>query len=121
MARGLESVFGPGLLESKDVSGWINVPDSLAEPLSHIWLHGARPAGMNEPTMAGVVGSREILDMVGSLGENDLCISLLSGGGSALLPAPLPPVSLNDKLELTRFLSSAEGLISKSSTRSANN
>jgi glycerate 2-kinase len=116
MARGLESVLGPGLLESKKVSGWINVPDPLAEPLSHIWLHGARPAGMNEPTMAGVVGSREILDMVGSLGKDDLCISLLSGGGSALLPSPLNPVSLDDKLELTRLLSSVGANIEELNT-----
>ena len=36
-----------------------------------------------------------------------MCICLLSGGGSALLPAPLEGVSLADKQQLTRQLSGA--------------
>ena len=53
MARGLEHALGPQLLAQKAVAGWINVPDDCVQPLSQIHLHGARPAGLNEPTAAG--------------------------------------------------------------------
>ncbi len=67
----------------------------------------ARPAGVNEPTAEGVRGGEEILRIVGSLGPDDLCFVLISGGGSALLPAPAAGVSLADKLAVTRHLSAA--------------
>ena len=70
-------------------------------------LHPARPAGINEPTAEGVHGTEEILRIVGSLGPDDLCFVLISGGGSALLPAPAPGVTLADKLAVTRHLSAA--------------
>jgi hydroxypyruvate reductase len=76
-----------------------------------IFLHAGRPAGKNEPTEAGVAGSREILRRVETLGPHDLCICLLSGGGSALLPAPPDGMTLDDLLELTRHLSAAGATI----------
>ena len=45
-----------------------------------------------------------ILEIVSSLGPDDLCFCLLSGGGSALLPAPVPGISLDDKIRVTRLL-----------------
>ena len=39
-----------------------------------------------------------------SVGEKDTVICLISGGGSALMPYPLPGISLNDKQEVTRLL-----------------
>ena len=72
--------------------------------LEKIHLHPGRPAGVNEPTEKGVEGSREILNIVSQLSANDLCLVLISGGGSALLPAPTPPLTLQDKLVTTRFL-----------------
>ena len=38
------------------------------------------------------------------LGRNDLAICLLSGGGSALLPAPVEGISLADKQAITGML-----------------
>jgi len=110
MAAALESVFGPGLLESK-VTGWINVPDDCVRSLQKIHLHGARPAGWNEPTEAGVAGAEKILDILGELESDDLAIVLLSGGGSALLPAPAEGISLADKQAVTRFLMHAGATI----------
>lgn len=107
MAEGLMQALGEPLLREKQVSGWINVPENCVRPLPRIKLHGARPAGVNEPTAAGVEGSREILRRVAELGPQDLCIALISGGGSALLPLPCEGISLEDKLALTRFLSAA--------------
>ncbi len=52
-------------------------------------------------------GTRRILEIVSSLGPDDVCFCLLTGGGSALLPAPVPEISLEDKVRLTRLLSGA--------------
>ncbi len=103
MAAGLELALSGSPL-SERLSGWINVPADCVQPLRKIHLHAARPAGVNEPTEAGVVGAAEILSRVRQLSSDDLCVVLLSGGGSALLPAPAPGVSLADKLAVTRLL-----------------
>jgi hydroxypyruvate reductase len=101
----LEEILGPDLLDEK-VSGWVNVPADCVRPLRKIHLHAARPAGVNEPTAEGVAGALRILEIVASLGPRDLCLVLLSGGGSALLPAPIPELTLADKQAVTRFLMS---------------
>ena len=116
MAAAVEKSLGTDWLASKEVVGWVNVPDDCVRPLDHIWLHGARPAGLNEPTAAGVFGSGEMLRIVESLGSNDLCLCLLSGGGSALMPAPDDPVTLADKLAITRHLSEAGATIEQLNT-----
>jgi hydroxypyruvate reductase len=106
MAAGVEAALA-GTTFAGRLDGWVNVPDDCVRPLERIHLHGARPAGMNEPTEAGVAGSNHILKSVARLRPDDLCLVLLSGGGSALLPAPVPEISLADKLTVTRFLSRA--------------
>jgi hydroxypyruvate reductase len=106
MAAAVEAALGPRLMEEKHTVGWVNVPDDCVRPLQRIRLHAARPAGVNEPTPEGVAGAREILRLVESAGPDDLCLCLISGGGSALMPAPAG-VSLEDKLALTRCLSAA--------------
>src|SRR5690606_30624143 len=93
------------------VTGWINVPEDCVRPMRALHLHGARPAGLNEPTAAGVAGADRILEIVGSLTEIDVCLVLLSGGGSALLPAPVSGISLEDKQAVTRKLSHAGATI----------
>ena len=103
MAAGLEAALGPELVQSK-VNGWLNVPADCVRTLQKIRLHPARPAGVNEPTEDGVRGSESILALVSSLTERDLCLVLISGGGSALLPAPIAGVTLDDKLAVTRLL-----------------
>lgn len=92
---------------NKPVSGWVNVPADCVRPLKSILLHPARPAGINEPTEAGVTGSEEILRRVERLGDGDLCLVLISGGGSALLPAPIEGISLADKAATIRRMSLA--------------
>jgi glycerate 2-kinase len=104
MALGLETALGSRLLDTK-VEGWINVPANCVRPLHRIHLHAARPAGVNEPTAEGVAGSERILERVASLSEHDLCLVLISGGGSALLPLPIDDITLADKLAVTRYLS----------------
>lgn len=106
MARGIERAFAT-LPRTITWSGWLNVPADCVSALEQITLHAARPAGINEPTQAGVDGTREILRRVSSLNPEDLCIVLISGGGSALMPAPAQGISLVEKLEVTQFLAAA--------------
>ena len=103
MAAAVEAIFSDAGLADR-LSGWVNVPADCVRPLSRITLYGARPAGVNEPTVEGVAGSEKILELVSGLRENDLCLVLLSGGGSALLPAPIHGVTLEDKQIVTRLL-----------------
>lgn len=107
MAAGVEAALGERLMRDKQLTGWVNVPADCVRPLSRIHLHPARPAGVNEPTEAGVAGAARILELVGSLQAGDLCLCLISGGGSALLPAPVEGVALAEKQAITRFLSGA--------------
>ncbi|MBI1312374.1 DUF4147 domain-containing protein [bacterium] len=103
MAAAVEAVFSDAGLAER-LTGWVNVPADCVRPLSRITLHAARPAGVNEPTAEGVAGSERILELVAGLRDNDLCLVLLSGGGSALLPAPIEGVQLADKQIITRRL-----------------
>lgn len=116
MAAALVEILGPQLAVAKSLHGWVNVPDDCVQPLEFIHLHGARPAGVNEPTEAGARGAEEILKMVGALEPRDLCIALISGGGSALLPAPIAGITLADKLAVTKHLSGAGANIAELNT-----
>jgi glycerate 2-kinase len=116
MAGAVEGALGPAIRKEKQVSGWVNVPADCVRPLSSIHLHPARPAGINEPTEAGAEGAREILDIVEGLSERDLCLCLISGGGSALLPAPVEGITLDDKLAVTQHLSGAGANIQELNT-----
>lgn len=102
MAQGLLDQLG----DWRPTTGWINVPDGTQLALGSVHAHAARPAGVNEPTAAGVKGTQQILGLVQSASARDLCIVLISGGGSALLPAPCPSITLQDKLQVTQLLSS---------------
>lgn len=105
MAAGIEAALGGELMAENNLTGWVNVPADCLRSLERIHLHAARPAGVNEPTEEGAAGSEKILRLVASLDERDLCLCLLSGGGSALLPAPAEGISLADKQAVTRHLS----------------
>ncbi len=107
MADAVEQILGETWLEKKQVTGWVNVPADCVRPLSRIRLHPARAPGQNEPTAAGIAGTAEILKLVEGLTEQDVVLCLLSGGGSALLPAPEQGITLEDKQQVTRHLSGA--------------
>jgi hydroxypyruvate reductase/glycerate 2-kinase len=86
------------------IDGLVNVPADAVRVLRHIRLHAARPAGSNHPTAEGVAGSRQILELAHTAGPDDVGLCLLSGGGSALLPAPVEQITLEDKQAVTRLL-----------------
>lgn len=111
MVTALEESLGPAVLRAKQVFGWVNVPANCIVPTRAVYLHPARPPGRNEPTAAGMAGAIEILNIVRSLGPRDLCLCLISGGGSALLPLPIPGLPLATKVALTRDISARGGNI----------
>jgi glycerate 2-kinase len=56
------------------------------------------------PDAAGMRAAERMLELVKGLGEDDLVLCLISGGGSALLPLPAPGFSLELKQSLGRAL-----------------
>lgn len=56
------------------------------------------------PDDAGERVGRRMLELVSGLGENDLVICLLSGGGSSLLSLPAPGLTLSDKQAINKAL-----------------
>ena len=107
MAAGVECALLGNLPANVQLTGWVNVPDDCVRSLRRVHVHAARPAGVNAPMPEGVAGTQEILRLLDNLTARDLCLCLLSGGGSALLPAPVPGISLADKQAVTRYLSAA--------------
>jgi len=102
---------GRGMAEELDAAlpkvhleGLVNVPAGMDGTAGRIRLHAARPQGVNEPTAAGVQGVEEMLRLLNGAGPDDVAVCLLSGGGSALLPAPAAGIALDDKLAITKLL-----------------
>ena len=56
------------------------------------------------PDRAGSAAAARMLDLVRGLQPEDLVLCLISGGGSALLPLPLPGITLEEKQDLSREL-----------------
>jgi hydroxypyruvate reductase len=61
-------------------------------------------AGHPVPDAAGCRAARRVADAVSGLSADDLVVALISGGGSALLPAPGPGMSLEDEQDLNTAL-----------------
>jgi len=70
-------------------------------------------AGHPVPDARGVAASARVLELATSATADDLVLFLVSGGGSALTPAPAPPVTLEEKQALTRLLLAAGATINE--------
>ena len=81
--------------------GLINVKYGHTARLRHIELN---ECGHPVPDEAGIAGSEKIAEIVRTAGPEDLVICLISGGASALLPSPAPPITLEEKQATTRLL-----------------
>lgn len=68
------------------------------------------------PDEAGLVASERLLEAVSGLTSDDLVIALISGGGSALLPAPAGDLTLGDEIALNQALLSSGAPISAMNT-----
>jgi len=104
MARALEDHW-PGPL-----SGLVVTRYGYQVPCRRIEIvEAAHPV----PDAAGLAAAARILALVRGLGADDLVLCLISGGGSALLPAPIEGLSLDHKQALNRALLQSGATISE--------
>lgn len=100
MAQGIEDGLGNRISE-----GLIIVKDGHTAPLQRIKL---LEAGHPVPDLRSVQGSTQVLELVKKADSKTLIISLISGGGSALLTLPLSspgnPITLEVLQEVTKEL-----------------
>jgi len=96
MAKALEDILGDYLTE-----GWIIVKYGYGMPLEKTHT---MEAGHPIPDEAGLKATEVVLHQIRECTEEDLIICAFSGGGSALLPAPSPPINLDQKQETTHLL-----------------
>ncbi len=61
-------------------------------------------SGHPTPTKKGIQNTQKIIRVARGLKEKDLAIVLISGGGSSMLCSPVPEITLEDKIEITRAL-----------------
>jgi glycerate-2-kinase len=94
MAEGALDALG-----SRVTGGIVIVPDGYARPLPGLMV---REAGHPIPDARGLSATRELLSIAEQAQEGDLVLVLVSGGGSALLVAPDPSLTLDQLAELTR-------------------
>jgi glycerate 2-kinase len=73
-------------------------------------------AGHPVPDARGVQAARRLLELASGAAAADLVIVLVSGGGSALTPAPAADVSLAEKQTVTRSLLAAGAAIGELNT-----
>jgi len=95
MARAVEDHW-PGAL-----SGLVVTRYGHAVPCRRIEIV---EAGHPLPDEAGLDASRRMMAIAAGLGPDDLALCLMSGGGSALLAMPLPPLTLDDERALSEML-----------------
>ena len=96
MARAVERVLGRRI-----TGGVINVKYGDGGKLRRIELN---QCGHPIPDENGMRGAERIAELARQAGARDLLICLISGGASALLPLPAPPVTLEHKQRLTQML-----------------
>ncbi len=56
------------------------------------------------PDEAGAVAAERLMGIAQTCGPDDLVLALISGGGSSLLPLPLPPLTLEDEILVNKLL-----------------
>ncbi len=72
-----------------------------AHPVDYAELYAA---GHPVPDERGAKASTYVITKLQTLDANDRVLALISGGGSALMPAPVDGVTLTDKAEVSRLL-----------------
>lgn len=115
MASGVEELLGEHI-----VTGVISVPrgiqqqmsskpDMLLKPGSKIQVFEG--AANNLPDEDSQKAAENIARVASSLKDTDLLLVLISGGGSALLPSPIPPLSLAEKQTVVKMLAESGATI----------
>ena len=97
MARAVEEALGDRITRGLVIVKRLEPEDALRR----IELaEGGHPL----PSEAGLAATRRILEIVEQAGPDDLFISLISGGSSALMSCPLPGITLEDEQRVTEAL-----------------
>jgi glycerate 2-kinase len=99
MAAAAEDVLGERIAD-----GLVAVKDGYLAATTRVRLV---EAGHPVPDARGEAAARQIRALAESAGADDLLLVLVSGGGSALTPAPVPPITLADKQVMTRLMLAA--------------
>ncbi|MBN1248775.1 MAG: glycerate kinase [Anaerolineae bacterium] len=104
MAEAAAGILGEGLISEQRLSGV--VVTKVAHATGHALPAALRviEAGHPIPDAAGQRAGEAVLDVLESTTAQDLVLVLLSGGASALLPAPAPGLTLGDLQDTTDLL-----------------
>jgi hydroxypyruvate reductase len=108
MAEAVEQILGDRIDE-----GLVAVKDGYTAPTRRVRL---AEAGHPIPDERGARAALALFHAARSAGEADLVLVLVSGGGSALTPAPVPPITLAEKRALTGDLLAAGASINELNT-----
>lgn len=96
MTAAVEEVLGDRVHD-----GVVNVKYGHVAPTRVVKI---REAAHPIPDEAGIAGTREMVKLIESAGPRDLVITVISGGGSALIDLPVEGITLDDMKTLTNSL-----------------
>ncbi|MHC3994785.1 glycerate kinase type-2 family protein [Thiomicrolovo sp. ZZH C-3] len=95
MAEACEAILG------ERIAGGVIVTPEAQRPLQYCTYVGStHPI----PSEKSVAAAERLMEQLARAGEGDLILFLLSGGTSALIEKPLPPVTLEAMAQTTRLL-----------------
>ena len=107
MARAVEGHWAG---DPSRLGGLVVTRYGYAVPCRHIEIVEAAPP---VPDAAGLAAAQRMLALVQDLTADDLVLCLISGGGSSLLPLPLPGLTLEHKQAVNRALLRSGATISE--------
>lgn len=96
MARAVEEILGARL-----TGGVVSVKYGHSAPTAHVQIE---QAGHPIPDERAVRATERMIALLETAGPDELVICVLSGGGSALMVAPAPGITLADQRRLTNEL-----------------
>ncbi len=108
MAKAVEGLLGHRIQE-----GRVIVKYGHGVPLKKIKI---KEAAHPLPDENSCQAAQDLLQYLQNTGKNDLVICLISGGGSALLCLPMPPLTLSDKQQTIQSLLSCGATIDEINT-----
>ena len=103
MARGLVEALG-GQISCR---GLVLVPTGSEANFGNVEVRAVRPAASNLPTQKAFEATLELMNLAQTVNPWEQVVVLLSGGASALTPAPVAGVTLEEKIQTTTVLANA--------------